>query len=152
MTEVVSKQAAKVAAGTKLSPADAGKKQVVVITSPDTVTWADNDTFAAGTTLPVGTRILCDSFASHADMGTSIVLHVGLRKASDGTVIDADGIAASVDVASAAARTAINNGALVAAGVEYVTTVPSVIYATLAGGTPTANAQIRLEVSVVTPS
>jgi hypothetical protein len=151
MAAIVSKQAAKIAAGTKLSGADFGKKVAIVFTSPDTVTWADGDTFASGQRLPIGTRILCDSFASHADMGTSITLDVGLRNFSTGAVVDADAIAAAVDVATAAARTAINNGAKVAAGVEYVTTEECEIYATLAGGTPTANAQIRIEVSVLVP-
>jgi hypothetical protein len=80
-------------------------------------------------------------------MAASVVLAVGIRDAS-GTEIDADGICASVSVASAG-RTAINNGALVAAGVEYITTVPCEVYATLSGATPTANAQIRIEVEYV---
>ena len=150
MAEIVSRQAAKVAAGTKMSPNEAyGKKRVVVITSPATVTWAQGDTLASPVVLPVGTRFTCGTNASHAAMGTGVTLDVGIREV-DGTVIDADGIAAAVAVASAG-RSAANNGALVAAGVEYVTTKPCQVYATLGGGTPTANAQIRVEVEVVTP-
>lgn len=151
MAEVVSKQAAKIAAGTKLTGADVGFPRVVVFTSPDTVTWADGDTLGSGIRLPIGTRILANGYASFADMGTSIVLNVGLRNASTLVAVDADGIAASVDVATAAARSILNSGALVAAGVEYVTTVETEIYATLSGGTPTANAQIRIEVPVLFP-
>lgn len=151
MAEQVSKQAAKVAAGTKMSPNEAyGKKRCIVITSPDTVTWANGDTIASPVPLPVGTRFTCNSMVSCADMGTSITLDVGIRDV-DGTAIDADGIAAAVDVATAATRASLNNGALIKDGTEYVTTEVSYVYATLNGGTPTANAQIRIEVEVVTP-
>lgn len=150
MAEITSRQAAKVAARTKMSPNEAyGKKRVIVITSPATAAWAQNDTIASPVLLPVGTRFTCNSFASHAAMGTSVTLDVGIRDV-DGTAIDADGIAAAVSVASAG-RTAINNGALVKDGAEYVTTEPCYLYATLGGAAPTANAQIRLEVEVVTP-
>lgn len=152
MAEQTSKQAAKVAAGAKLTGADMGKPTVVVITSPDTVTWAQNDTIASPVIIPKGSRILCGGFVSCADMGTSITLDVGLRKVSDGTAIDADGIAAAVDVATAATRAALNSGALVKDGVEYVTTADAYLYATLGGGTPTANAQLRIEVPFLFPS
>jgi hypothetical protein len=154
MAEIQSKQAAVVAAGTKnLAPKmGLGKKVVYVITSPDTVTWAQGDTIASPHKLPKGSRILSDSYINCADMGTSITCDVGLRKASDGTAIDADGIAAAIDVATAATRAIANNGALVKDGVEYITTEDSYIYATLNGGTPGANAQIKIEVSVMLPS
>lgn len=154
MAEKVSKQAAYVAAGTrKQAPVmGGGAKKCIVITSPDTVTWAQNDTIASPVLIPKGSRFLCDTFVSHADMGTSITLDIGIRKASDNsTAIDADGICAALDVATAAARAAANNGALVKDGVEYVTTEDSYVYATLGGGTPTANAQLRIEVSVLFP-
>lgn len=151
MAEVVSKQAAKIAAGTKLTGADYGHPRVVVFTSPDTVTWANGDTLGSGIRLPVGTRFVCGGMASFADMGTSITLDVGIRNASTLVAIDADGIAAAVDVATAAARSQLNSGALIKDGVEYVTTVETEIYATLSGGTPTANAQIRIEVPVLLP-
>lgn len=154
MAEIVSKQAALVAAGTKqLGPKmGVGKPTTVVITSPDTVTWAQNDTIASPVLIPKGSRILCHSYVSCADMGTSITLDVGLRKASDGTAIDADGIAAAIDVATAAVRAVLNNGALVKDGVEYITTEDSYLYATLAGGTPGANAQLRIECHFLFPS
>ena len=153
MAEQVSKQAARLAAssaGYKLRSGDFGKKSVITITSPDTVTWANGDTIASPVLLPAGTRFTCGSFISCADMGTSITCDVGVRDV-DGVAIDADGIAAAVDVATAAVRAVANNGALVKDGVEYVTTKPSYVYATLAGGTPTANAQIRIEVECVSP-
>jgi hypothetical protein len=150
MAEQASKQATKVAAGTKLTRADVGEVKVLVITSPDTVTWANGDTIACPITIPIGARALCGGFVSNAAMATSVVLDVGLRNASTGVAVDADGIAASVAVATAG-RSALNNGALVAAGVESVTTVETVLYATLSGATPTANAQIRIEVPFLFP-
>ena len=152
MAEIVSKQAAVVAAGSKnLAPKmGGGTKRCVVITSPDTATWAENDTIASPIKVPKGSRFLCDTFVSHADMGTSITLDIGIR-AVDGTVIDVDGICDGLDVATAANRQAANNGVLVAAGAEYITTQDCYVYATLLGGTPTANAQLRIEVSVLFP-
>lgn len=150
MAEQVSRQAAKIAAGTKLKNHEAlGKKSVVVITSPATVTWANGDTIASPVLLPKGTRLTAGSIVSNAAMGTSVVLDVGVR-GKTGTAIDADGIAASVAVATAG-RTALNNGALVAAGVEYELLEDAYVYATLSGATPTANAQIRIEVEVILP-
>ena len=150
MAEIVSRQAAAVAARTKqLPPQTFGKKRVVVITSPATAAWAQNDTIASPEILPVGTRFTCGSMASHAALGASVTLDVGIRDVN-GTAIDADGIAASAAVA-AAGRTALNSGALVAAGVEYVTLVPCSVYATLTGANPTDDIQIRIEVECITP-
>ncbi len=150
MAEQVSRQAAKVAAGTKMAPNEAGgKMRTVVITSPAAVTWANGDTIASPVVIPVGSRILCGSFISCVDMGTSITADLGLRNANTGVAVDLDGIAAAVDVATAAVRSVANNGALVADGIEYVTLVPTVAVLTLNGGTPTANAQIRAEVTYV---
>ena len=148
MAEIVSKQVpARVLPGRAEPSQEGGKVRKVFITSPDSVTWANGDTIASGKILPAGVRFTAGSIASHAAMAASVVLAVGIRDAS-GTEIDADGICAAVSVASAG-RTALNNGALVAAGVEYITTVPCEVYATLSGATPTANAQIRIEVEYV---
>lgn len=152
MAEIVSKQAAEIAAGRKMNPAKCfAKQRVVVITSPATAAWAQNDTIGSGIKLPVGTRILAGGKASYGALGTSVTLDVGLREfAGAKTVIDADGIAAAVAVATAG-RADLNNGALVAAGVEYLTTVESEIYATLGGANPTDDVQIRIEIPVLLP-
>ena len=151
MAEIVSRLAAKIAAGTKLSPHEAGgKKRIVVITSPATAAWAQNDTIASGIPLPIGTRFTAGSFVSNAALGASVTLDVGIRNFATKTAIDADGIAASVAIATAG-RSALNNGALVAAGVEYVTTEVCEVYATLTGANPTDDAQLRIEVECVTP-
>lgn len=153
MAERVSKQAAKVAANTKdLAPMmGGGVLRVFTITSPDTVTWANGDTCASPLPIPKGSRVI-GANVSCADMGTSITLDVGLRKTSDGTAIDADGIVAALDVASAAVAAYNASGALCKDGVESITAYESNAYFTLNGGTPTANAQIRVDVLVVTPN
>ena len=155
MPEITSRQVAKLSAsatgaGKQAYVDNGGKRRAVVITSPATVTWADGDTIGSGFPLPVGTRLMADSIASHAAMGASVVLDVGIRNFATKVAIDADGIASGVAVATAG-RPVLNNGALVAAGVEYVTTEVCEVYATLRGAVPTANAQIRIEVDVVTP-
>ncbi len=134
MAEIVSRQAAKIAAGTKLSPHEArGKKRVIVITSPAAAAWAQNDLIASGIRLPIGSRILCESYVSNEAMGAGVTLDVGLRDYTTKVAVDADGIAAAVDVA-AAGRTVLNTE----------------IYPTLGGANPTDDKQIRIEVSVVT--
>lgn len=152
-SEQTSKQAALAAAHTADSAGKmgGGTKRCVVITSPTTVTWAQGDSMVSPIKIPKGSRPLCDSFASFADMGTSITLDVGLRKVSDGTEYDYNGIAAALDVATAAGQAALNNGALVAAGVEHVLTEDCYLYCVLNGGVPTANAQIRVEASFMFP-
>lgn len=151
MAEQVSRQAAKIAANQKMLPHEAGGRvRVAVITSPATVTWANGDTIASPHIIPAGSRILCTSYISCQDMGTSITADLGLRNANTGAEVDLDGIATAIDVATAAVRAVANNGALVKDGVESVTTVPTVPVLTLNGGTPTANAQIRAEVMYLT--
>lgn len=151
MAEIVSRQAASVAAGTKRTGADIGKPTVVVITSPATAAWAQNDTIASPMIIPAGSRILANGYASFEAFGASVVLDVGLRKVSDGTAVDADGIAVGVDVSSAG-RAVLNSGALVKDGVEYLTTVDTYLYATLGGANPTDDKQIRIEVPFLFPS
>lgn len=92
-------------------------------------TQAISDTIYLGD-LPKGARIGKD-WNVNCSTGTATgTIHIGLRKKSDGTVIDADGIAVSVDVAAAGYKDA-NTGALIAAGAEYVTTEAVEVYATI---------------------
>lgn len=153
MPEFNSRQAALIAAGSKALSTAAGKKRTLVVTSPATAAWAQNDTLASGIRIPKGSRFLCDSFASHAAFGASVTLSVGIRnfhtKAAITGAGGAAGLASAVDV-SAAGRSALNNGSLLAAGVEYVATEDCEVYATLGGANPTDDAQIRLEVSYLT--
>jgi hypothetical protein len=87
---------------------------------------------------------------SHGAMATAVTVDVGLRGFTSGTVIDADGIAADVSVA-AAGRTAINNGLMVGAGIDYVTTEDAEVYVTIEGANPTDDIQMRFEIWYLPP-
>lgn len=150
MAEIVSRQAAKVASKTKMRNDEAlGRLHMVTISSPAEAAWAQNDTIASPVVLPTGTRITGLGKVFHQAMGTSVTMDIGLR-AVDGTVIDVDGIADGLDVAAAGIKDA-NTGNLVGvtANTEYVTTQPSVIYATLLSADPTDDAQFRIDIPVV---
>lgn len=153
MAEIESRQAAKVAAGTKLSNVEAlGRLHNISITTPATCAWEQNDTIASPVVLPVGTHITPIGKVVHAAMGTNVTMDIGLRT-PDGTVIDADGIADGLNVASAGITDA-NNGEFCAASTiatKFVTTVPCVIYATLLSANPTDDAQFRIDIPVVLP-
>lgn len=149
MADITTKQAALHAAGTKTTGASHGKLCVNVFTSPNTVTWAENDRMISPYPIPVGSRLTVGSYLSHAAMGTSVTADVGLVD-EDGVEIDLDGIASSTNVASAG-RTIVAGGALVGAGVEYVTTQVCYPCVTLKSATPTANAQIRAEIHYLAP-
>lgn len=150
MAEIDSRQKTLIAAGDKVGADVQGKVACVCFNTPAAAAWAQNDTFASGMKIPAGSRILASSIVSHGAFGTSVTLDVGLRAWDDGTVIDADGIAAALDV-SAAGRTSLNNGALVAAGVGYLTTEDVEPYATLAGANPTDNIQAMFEIFYLPP-
>lgn len=146
MAEHSSRQKANITAGTRMKPAEVGGKvRCLIITSPADADWAQNDTLASGVPLPIGTRILGSSIVSHGALGASVTMDIGLREYATGTAIDLDGIASNLDV-SAAGRTAANNGALVAGGAEYITSVVSEVYVTLGGANPTDDAQFRVEI------
>jgi hypothetical protein len=154
MAEILSREATRVASpanGGKLRAASSGYCSASVITGPDVVTWANGDVCGNRDIIPAGARIL-GAFVSNAAMGASVTLDVGLRASTNdgsiGAAIDADGIVAALAVSSASSVFA-GTGAFVAAGAEYVTAVPSEPYFTLAGGTPTANADIRVTVVYV---
>lgn len=155
MAEQTSRESALIAssaAGYKAKAASSGELRATVITGPAAVTWANGDTMGNRDRIPAGSRII-GAHISCADMGTSITCDVGLRAwKPDGTgaAVDADGIVAAYDVATAAVPGAlVSTGALCTSGVEYVTAVDTEPYFTLNGGTPTANAAIRVTVLYV---
>lgn len=156
MAEQTSRQATRIASsayGYKMGAASSNPVRASVITGPNTVTWAQNDTCGNRDRIPTGSRIL-GAYINCADMGTSITMDVGLRAwTSDGTgtAVDADGIVAAYDVAAAAVNAYAGTGALVASGAEYVTLADTEPYFTLAGGTPTADADVRVTVLYVAP-
>lgn len=149
MAEVKSTQMTSVAAGQKLLPsADGGRKRLFYARYVQGAsTQAINDTIYLGD-LPKGARI-CKDWLVNCGTGTaSSTLDIGLRKKSDGTVIDADGIAASVNTAAAGYKDA-NTGALIAAGEEYVTTEAVEVYGTVTGAVFAASQKLTVEGSYV---
>jgi hypothetical protein len=118
---------------------DYGHLMVACATTPATAAWAQNDTWSTGIIIPKGSRILRSGRLSHGIFGASVTMHVGIRDAVLGTVVDVDGIAASLDVAAAGVKE-LDGGSLFAAGVSYVTTADVEVYATLLAANPTDNA------------
>jgi hypothetical protein len=149
MAEINSRQITALAATPKMkaSPFDHGKVSVLIATTPAAAAWAQNDTFVIGT-LPKGSRVLRTSKVYHGAFGASVTMDVGVRAADTGTVIDADGLAAALNVAAAGVKD-INGGALSSAVNGYVTTADVVVYATLAGANPTDDIQAEFELHYV---
>jgi hypothetical protein len=135
---------------TKANPYDHGVVSVAIATTPATAAWAQNDTFKTGIIIPKGSRILRTGKLYHGAFGASVVMDIGVRAASDGTVIDADGLAANLDVAAAGVKD-INGGALLAAVNGYLTTADVEIYATLEAANPTDDIQAEFEIHYLAP-
>jgi hypothetical protein len=154
MAEFDSRQITALAASPKVkaAPYDHGTVSVLIATTPATAAWAQNDTFEIGT-LPKGARILRSSKVYHGAFGASVTMDVGVRDTPEAgaAVIDADGLAAALNVAAAGVKD-INGGALVAAANGYVLTKDVVLYATLAGANPTDDIQAEFEIHYVAPT
>jgi len=157
MAEQTSREAARLAsnsAGGKIKAVSSGLVRVSRISGPATVAWAQNDTCGNRDRIPKGARLL-GAIVRCADMGTSITLDVGVRNWTadgTGTAIDADGIVAAADVATAAVNGSfLSTGALVAVGAEYTLTADAEPYFTLGGGNPTDDALIAVDVLYVAP-
>jgi hypothetical protein len=133
----------------KGAPYDHGQVSVACATTPAVAAWAQNDTWNTGIVIPKGSRILRSGRMSHGAFGASVTAHVGIR-ALDGTVIDVDGIAASLDVAAAGVKE-LDGGSLFVGGVAYVTTQDSEVYVTLNAANPTDNAQAEVEIHWLGP-
>ena len=157
MAEQTSREAARIASSTfgyKMGPQSSGVVRVSRISGPATVAWAQNDTCGNRDRIPKGSRLL-GAIIRSGDMGTSITLDVGIRAWTTdgtGTAVDADGIVAAADVATAAVSgSLLATGALVAAGAEYITLADVEPYFTLAGGNPTDDTLIAVDVLWVGP-
>jgi len=149
MAEVNTTQGAKLLSNKKLLPVESfGRVRILASKMPATYAQlAINDTIFIGR-IPKGSRILLSNNLSTAAGTASGTMDIGLRKTSDGTVIDADGIAAAIDVA-AAGNKAANNGALIANGAEYITAEEVDVYATVKGAVLPANTPLKFEIQHV---
>jgi len=149
MAEVNTTQGAKLLSNKKLLPVESfGRVRILASKMPATYAQlAINDTIFIGR-ITKGSRILLSNTLSTAAGTASGTMDIGLRKTSDGTVIDADGIAAAIDVA-AAGNKAANNGALIANGAEYITAEEVDVYATVKGAVLPANTALKFEIQYV---
>lgn len=134
----------------KIPAVDNGNVKVAVGTFPATWSGVVNDTIGLGIFLPKGARILRTSRLTCGAFGTSATLDIGVRKL-DGTVIDADGLAITINVASAANRD-VNGGALFSTPAGPVMTDDVEVFATLKGANPTANTACEVEIYYMAPS
>lgn len=162
MAEIVSLEAAKVAAGTKLTNDESlGRVHVVSLSTPlaaAATAWAQNDTIASPVDLPKGTRILGYK-VYHEAMGTSVEMDIGLRASptvdAAQTVIDVDGIADGLDVAAAGIKDESDSagvylGVSATVAIQRTTQVAN-IYASLLAATPDAGQVFRIDVFVALP-
>lgn len=149
MAEVKSTQTTAVAAGQKLLPsADGGRMRLFFAEYVQGAgTQPIGDTIYLGD-LPKGARI-CKDWLVNLSAGTaSCTLHIGIRSKATGAVIDVDGIAASVEAATAGYKDA-NTGSLLAGGLQYTTTEAVEVYATINGAALAAAQKITIEGSYV---
>ncbi len=145
MAEINGRGAAELAAGRKILFDSQGKSFVAVAEMPSTYSAANGDTIGSGLILKKGARLLSGVTISNAANGASVTLAVGLRDPVTKTAIDATAIAAATAITTAATAQ-VNTGTKITAGQRYVLPQDAEIYFTIAGGTPTANAAIRVEV------
>ena len=149
MAEVKSTQMTSVAAGSKLLPSsDGGRKRLFFAEYVQGAgTQPISDTIYLGD-LPKGARI-CKDWLVNLTTGTAnCTLHIGFRSKATGTVIDADGIAASLEAATAGYKDA-NTGSSLAGGLQYVTTEVVEVYATINVAVLAAAQKITVEGSYV---
>lgn len=99
--------------------------------------------------IPKGSLIMPFGVLENATNAASVTLAIGLRTLAAGTVISATQLLAATAITTAA-RTTINSGAAFTAGTGYICTEDMIVYATFAGATSTANAQISVYLPVVT--
>ena len=149
MAEINTTQGAKIIARTKLLPQESfGRKRTLCVKMPTTYASASiADTIFLGR-IPAGSRILGTGIVSCAAGTASSTLSIGLRETRTGTVLSATGLATGLDIAAAGVK-AINTGAYIAAGAEYVTLVETDVYATIAGAALAANQSLKFEIHYV---
>lgn len=150
MAEVNSFNKAEQVAGRKLTASYHNDIRVATIRMP--VTYAQlaiDDTVATGVVLPAGARLMPPVVRNGAGTALS-TLNIGLRKASDGTVVDATALAALLAITSAAVTT-VGTGTKIAGGVLYTLEDPCEVYLTAKGAVLAANQLLEINVPYVAP-
>lgn len=99
--------------------------------------------------IPKGARLTMFGIVSCSAGTASATMDLGLKSLATGTAVDADGIAAAVNIAAAGQKTA-NGGALVTGGAEYILTEDCILYGTVAAAAPPSGQSIVVDVPYVT--
>jgi hypothetical protein len=142
MAEANSVQMAKVLASppSKLQPNERNGRSRIMFGTITSISGQIGDTIYFGR-IPTGARIT-GCWLNTAAGTASSTLALGLRKASDKTVIDAAGLAAATSIASAQKTDTIATGNLTKNGLSYVTQQEVDVYGTIAGAvTPVSPGQ-----------
>ncbi len=149
MAEVNSIQMAKVLASppSKLQPNERNGRSRIMFGQINANAAQIGDTVYFGR-IPAGARIT-GSWLNNAAGTASSTLALGLRKASDKTVIDAVGLAAATSIATAAKADTIATGNLTKNGQSYVTPYEVDVYGTVAGAATPAGQLIAVTVDYV---
>lgn len=149
MAETNTTQGAKYLARTKLLPHESfGRKRTLCAKMPAVYASIPvADTIFIGR-IPAGSRILGTGIVSCAAGTASSTITIGLRETASGTVLSATGLATALDVAAAGVK-AVNTGAYIAAGAEFITTVETDVYATVGGAAIAANQSLKFELHYV---
>lgn len=150
MSEINSRQAAKIALGQKLSNSEAGRLRTVIVQTPAVFAQlAIDDTVAGGAFIPAGCRVV-NARVQNGTGTASSTLNVGLRKRKDGTVISATAISSLIAITTATTTpTAAGNGTYIAGGVDQVLADDAEIYLTAKGAVLAANQLVRVEVDYI---
>lgn len=150
MAEILSVQAAKLAAQKKLAPNEShGRVRILYAHTAATYTApAINDTLLLGR-IPVNSRFISGSVVTVAAGTASGKLNIGIRDAVTKEVISATAIASSIAI-DVAAKVTSDNGVYFANGAEYVTDREVEVYATFIGAAGAANQAIKFEIPYVT--
>jgi len=150
MAEVNSFNKAEQVAGRKLPSSYHSDERVVTIRMP--VTYAQlaiDDTVATGMVIPAGARLMPPIVRNGAGTASS-TLNIGLRKVSDGTVVDATALASLLAITSAAVTT-VGTGTKIAGGVLYTLTDDCEVYMTAKGAVLAANQLLEVNVRYIAP-
>lgn len=143
MAEANSVQMAKVLSSppTKLQPNERNGRSRIMFGTITSISGQIADTIYFGR-IPQGARIT-GCWLNTAAGTASSTLAIGLRKASDKTVIDAAGLAAATSIAAAQKTDTIGTGNLTKNGQSYVTQQEVDVYGTIAGAvTPVSPGQV----------
>lgn len=151
MAEVNSFNKDEQVAGRKMAPSYHNYVKCAFIRMPDSFSQlAIGDTVASGVFLPAGARI-ADVVIRNGTGTASSTLDVGLRKRSDGTVVDATALAALHPITTASGGAKVISGTKLAAGLDYALADDCEIYLTAKGAVLAANQDLQVLVFYTAP-